>query len=263
MQFGMPTLIELKSLTDCAALCRELGLAFVELNMNFPAYQADRLDTARMREIAERYGIYFTIHLAEDMNPCNFDSRVASAYTETAVRTIAVAKALSVPVVNMHLHAGIQVTLPGRKIFLYEVYEAEYLKLLTAFREACTEAVGGSAVKVCVENCGNYAKLPYLQKALAVLLESPAFMQTFDIGHNAAADFSDEPTILARADRLYHFHIHDAKGSANHLALGDGNMDLAKYLALADAHHCRAVVEVKTVEGLRKSVAWLKENGRI
>jgi hypothetical protein len=34
MQLGMPTLIEIKSLEACAALCRDLGLAFVELNMN-------------------------------------------------------------------------------------------------------------------------------------------------------------------------------------------------------------------------------------
>jgi hypothetical protein len=32
----MPTLIEAKTLESCASLCRELGLAFVELNMNMP-----------------------------------------------------------------------------------------------------------------------------------------------------------------------------------------------------------------------------------
>lgn len=35
MQLGMPTLIEMKSIEACAALCRELGLDFIELNMNF------------------------------------------------------------------------------------------------------------------------------------------------------------------------------------------------------------------------------------
>ena len=49
MQFGMPTLIEIKSLEACAALCRELGLAFVELNMNLPEYQADKLDDIKLR----------------------------------------------------------------------------------------------------------------------------------------------------------------------------------------------------------------------
>ncbi len=30
MQFGMPTLIELKSVEACASICRELGLKFIE-----------------------------------------------------------------------------------------------------------------------------------------------------------------------------------------------------------------------------------------
>ena len=44
MDFGMPALIELPALEDCAKLCRELGLQFVELNMNLPQYQTDRID---------------------------------------------------------------------------------------------------------------------------------------------------------------------------------------------------------------------------
>ncbi len=39
MQFGMPTLIECRTLEDNLMLCRELGLSFIELNMNFPKYQ--------------------------------------------------------------------------------------------------------------------------------------------------------------------------------------------------------------------------------
>ena len=57
MQFGMPTLIENRSLEDNVALCRELGLQFIELNMNFPEYQTERLektdDLLRLAEQAE------------------------------------------------------------------------------------------------------------------------------------------------------------------------------------------------------------------
>lgn len=34
IDMGMPTLIELPEIEDCAALCSKLGLQFVELNMN-------------------------------------------------------------------------------------------------------------------------------------------------------------------------------------------------------------------------------------
>ena len=39
ISFGMPTLIELNTLEESAALCRELGLKFIELNMSFPQNQ--------------------------------------------------------------------------------------------------------------------------------------------------------------------------------------------------------------------------------
>jgi hypothetical protein len=43
MQYGMPTLIEYKSLKENVELCRALGLDFIELNMNLPQYQAESL----------------------------------------------------------------------------------------------------------------------------------------------------------------------------------------------------------------------------
>ena len=38
MHFGMPTLTGLRSLEDCAALCKGLGLQFAELNTHLPEY---------------------------------------------------------------------------------------------------------------------------------------------------------------------------------------------------------------------------------
>ena len=259
--FGMPTLIELKTPEACAALCRELGLSFVELNMNLPEYQADRLDAWRFLEVANRYGIYFTIHLDENLNPCDFNERVAAAYTETALSAIAAAKQLSVPVLNMHMAPGVHFKLPDRKIFLFEAYKSVYLRKLIAFRDACAEAAGGAGIKICVENCGDFGGKPYIQEGLALLLESPVFAVTFDIGHNAAADIKDEPIVLQYIDRLFHMHIHDAHVKKNHLPLGTGELDVAKYLDLAKTHNCRVVLEVKTVAGLRQSVAWLREKG--
>ena len=44
MQFGMPTLIENRTLEENVSLCSSLGLQFIELNMNFPEYQVDKLE---------------------------------------------------------------------------------------------------------------------------------------------------------------------------------------------------------------------------
>lgn len=68
IQFGMPTLVENRTLEDNVALCSSLGLKFIELNMNFPEYQVERLEqTDTMLQIAEKAGVYYTIHLDENL----------------------------------------------------------------------------------------------------------------------------------------------------------------------------------------------------
>ena len=43
INYGMPTLIETSTVEECAKLCAELGLDFIELNMNLPQYQLDKI----------------------------------------------------------------------------------------------------------------------------------------------------------------------------------------------------------------------------
>ncbi|MBQ2530475.1 MAG: sugar phosphate isomerase/epimerase, partial [Treponema sp.] len=61
--------------------------------------------------------------------------------------------------------------------------------------------------------------------------------------------------------KLKHFHIHDGKENPpkNHLALGDGEIDLRSRLNLAEECNARCVLETKTVAALKKSVAWLSD----
>ena len=93
LQFGMPTLIENRTLEDNIALCKELGLSFVELNMNFPEYQIDKMENIDwFYKKADDAGVYYTIHLDEKMNIADFNPLVREAYLETVRRTIEVAK---------------------------------------------------------------------------------------------------------------------------------------------------------------------------
>ena len=264
-EFGMPTLLETGTVEACAALCRELGLRFVELNMNLPQYQPERIDAARLGRIAAEYGVYYTIHLDENLNVCDFNRRVAAAWRETVYETIGLAKALGCPILNMHLARGVYFTLPERRVYLFEEYRETYLGDLRAFRDACGEKIGPAALKICVENGGGYTAFEI--EALEVLLESEAFGLTFDIGHDKSGDGSAGAYILGRVDRLAHMHAHDAARAhdasahpacRDHLALGTGEVDAARYLALAAARGCRVVLETKTVAGLRQSAAWVR-----
>jgi sugar phosphate isomerase/epimerase len=108
-----------------------------------------------------------------------------------------------------------------------------------------------------VENTAGW--LEFQRAAVELLLESPAFGLTYDIGHNYCAKNADENWLLAHQDRLRHFHIHDSRdGHKDHLALGTGELDVKRYLDLAGELDCTAVVETKTVESLETSMGWIR-----
>lgn len=253
--WGMPTLLEAPGPMEAAALCRRLGLDFVELNMNLPQYQ--RWELSELQEAGERYGVGFTIHLDENLDLCDFNPRIADAYLDTLLEAIGAARKLHMPVLNMHLTQGVYFTLPGKRVYLYELYREHFLGRVKDAISRCEEAAEGQ-VSICIENTNVFA-LPFLQEALELFLQSSLFGLTFDIGHNHSAGNVDRPFILEHKNRLQHFHIHDAVGGKNHLPLGTGEIDLPWHLALAAEHDCRAVIEVKTVQALEQSVAWLRE----
>lgn len=256
LTLGMPTLIETGTLYECAALCGELRLDFVELNMNLPQYQIQTIDAASLKSIAEKYGIFYTIHLDENLNISDFNPYIADGYKRTVLETVALAKELGVPVLNMHLSRGVYFTLPDRRVYLFSEYKERYLKSVAAFRRECEDAVGASGILICVENSDGFTD--FQKEALGLLLDSPTFALTFDIGHDHGIGGQDEPFILENKERLRHMHIHDALGGKNHLPLGTGEIDLGRYLALAAERDCRVVLETKTVAGLRRSVDWLR-----
>ena len=237
--------------------------------MNFPEYQVDQLErTDDLIRIAEQAHIYYTIHLDENLDIADFNRLVSDAYLETVRRTIEAAKKLVVlrdrfgggsqPLtLNMHMNHGVYITLPDRKVQMYDRDFDTYMKSFAVFREKCEEWTGGSDLKIVIENTNGFRD--YEKKAVEYLLDSPVFGLTWDIGHSRATGEKDVPFILAHRDRLMHFHIHD--GSENppkdHLALGTGEINLAERLQLAESRNARCVLETKTVEALKESVQWL------
>lgn len=256
LKFGMPTLIETSSIDTCAALCKKLHLEFIELNMNLPQYQPGNINIPYFKEIADRYGIFYTVHLDENLNIGDFNPYVADAYRRTVAETIELSKKLSIPILNMHMSNGVYFTLPDKKIYLFSEYQEQYLESILRFRMMCEKAIGNSDITICIENCGGF--FDFQRKAIDILLGSPVFGLTFDIGHNHSCGGLDEPYIIKNTTRLCHLHMHDALGKNNHLPLGTGEIHLNQYLNLAQEQNCRVVLETKTVEGLQQSVNWLQ-----
>lgn len=258
----MPTLIETANLEECARLCKKLGLRFIELNMNLPQYQLHKIDTEKFLQIAEKYGIYYTIHLDENLDISDFNTYVANAYTKTVLETITLAQRLHAPVLNMHLSKGVYFTLPEEKVFLFSEYKEIYLESIKQFINACEFAIKDSQIKICLENTDGFTD--FHLEAIELFIKSPVFALTFDIGHDYCIGSRDENVILGYGEKLCHMHFHDAnKNGKNHLALGTGEIDLPKYIRLAEKNNCRAVLETKTVDGLKKSVEWIKKNVKV
>ena len=181
LQFGMPTLIENRTLEDNIALCKELGLSFVELNMNFPEYQIDKIeDIDWFYKKADEAGIYYTIHLDENMNIADFNPLVREAYLETVRRTIEVAKQFVALknkygkpqrplIINMYMHHGIYITLPHKKVQMYDRDFDVYMDYILSFIKMCEKWIGESDIKIAIENTNGFRE--YEKKAIEKMLE--------------------------------------------------------------------------------------------
>ena len=258
MRYGTPTMIETDTLRRCCEVAREQGLDFVELNINFPQYQLSMLDSEELIGLAKEFGIGYTLHLDDEMSIADFNDYVAEGYLKTVLDAIELAKNVGIPVLNMHLSRGAKYTLPDRVVYFFEAYQENYLKKIARFRDACTAAIGDAGITICVENTNGW--LGFQRAAVELLLESPVFGLTYDIGHNYCAKDADEAWLLEHQDRLRHFHIHDSRdGHKDHLALGTGELDIPRYLRLARELGCTVVLEVKTVAGLAESLNWMRE----
>lgn len=166
-------------------------------------------------------------------------------------------------VLNMHMHHGIYITLPDRKVQMYDRDFDTYMKSFIRFRSLCEEWIGDSDIIITIENTDGFRS--YEKKAIEYLLGSDKFGLTWDIGHSKAAGENDVPFIMEHSGRLRHFHIHDGIAESigqkgrNHLALGDGEINIQERLSIAEERNARCVLETKTITALEKSVEYLNE----
>ena len=252
MDFGMPYLLEMHSIEECCALGKELGLQFVELNANFPDCLLEKLDPAELHRFGRKYGLYFTLHIEEECDPFTFNSMVRASWLKSFRHALSIAAALQMPIVNMHFPHGVYVTLPDRRVYMYEACEADFQVNMEEFRQMCEEVLSGTSTCISIENTDGWK--PHEQRAIAYLLESPVFGLNLDIGHSHAIGDADEPFFRAHEKKLIHMHGHDGLGKKDHLALGDGEIDLAARFAWAKQNNARVVLETKTIDALQRSI---------
>ena len=260
MKYGMPTLVECEGIKECADLAFECGLDFIEINMSFPQYLPSSLDIDALRLIMKEKNLFYTIHADEQLNPFDFNPKVSACYFDVMRDTIRFAKALDIPVINMHLLKGVYVTLPGKVILLTDVYEKEYFTRVKEFIALCEEEIGDSKLKIAIENVDSNPFTESQLKALEFFMQSPVFALTLDTGHELCLGGKDTPVFDKYPNKLVHLHLHDSNGKSAHLPLGSADIDFKSKMAqLKSGNTC--LIEVKTADGLRQSLAALRAAG--
>lgn len=250
---GIPTLLEISSLEDTVDLCHDLGLSIIEVNMTRPEFLPKSLHKQKMLDFSGTYDIEFTLHLPEEMDLGTFHDPIRDAWIEYLSETIQWANDSGIDLATMHLWNGIYYTMPNRNEWLYEHYQAEYLKrIIGAFETVYRRKP--SSFQLCIENCGNF-HLPFIN----AVLENVDVGLTWDVGHDAGAGYSDKPYLESMIHRICHVHLHDVLNGRAHRELFSGVVDIDKVIRFMNSNGIKAIVEVKTEEALRRSIEKLHE----
>lgn len=68
------------------------------------------------------------------------------------VQSKSVAKKLQASMINMHMQHGIFITLPDRKVQLYETYNHSYMNDIRIFRALYEQVIGNASIQITIEN---------------------------------------------------------------------------------------------------------------
>ena len=124
------------------------------------------------------------------------------------------------------------------------------------------------SITMCIENQFENDSELLIKEIDAV--NDPRLKVCLDIGHaNANSNMPVEDWITSLGDRIHYFHLHNNHGKTNalgyntddeHLAIGDGTIDIKRVLELAEEHCPDAIWNVETkTKYLEKSITLLQE----
>ncbi|MGM9669832.1 MAG: sugar phosphate isomerase/epimerase family protein [Faecousia sp.] len=253
MKLGMPLLYEYGSIAENLRLARELALDFVELNLNF-GYCRREMEAGTVQPLLERYGIRATLHFYDEADLGSYPE-VVDAYMTLLERYCRAGRGY-VESVNLHLCPGPVVTIAGEKHYIYDKEYDDYIVRLLENLHRAERICRDNGMDMVVENT-DY--LPPFTRGAYRAMCAEGFRFCYDIGHDhTGGDVLDE---IRREVPLQfrEFHFHDGKdGKKCHLALGEGEIDLKKFKALAASSDAWVNLEVKQSADLRSSVPYFR-----
>ncbi|OPY34083.1 MAG: Xylose isomerase-like TIM barrel [Methanomassiliicoccales archaeon PtaU1.Bin124] len=254
---GMPALIEFSTVEENVLLCQELGLDFVELNMNMPYCFPENLEPRDLRMMAKDMDVVFSMHMPDDLDLGSMHEQIRKGTLDRAIEVVDWAVQADIGLLNFHINPGIYFTLPNYKVWIFDKYYESFEKnIIQAFGLLLDRARAGG-VQICVENVCNF-DLPFIQRVLVPLTKLPGMGLTWDVGHDAKTGFKERETLMKHEANLRHMHLHDHDGRSDHQVLFTGHLDILGLYYFAKNHDMSIVVETKTIDSLIRSISELK-----
>lgn len=257
MKLGIPALVEFNKLEQLVLTCTELKLDFIELNMNLPYNFIQNLNPQELKQIKDEHNIDFTIHMPDEADLGSFYGSVRQGYVDLFKDTIDFASEAGIKLLNLHMIEGAKMTLPDRKVYMYDEYSDEYVNNFKNSIEILSEIATKKNIILAIENSANFGKT-YIQKALDEAIKYSNVKLCYDIGHDAMSNYTDQPYLLSHQDKIAHMHLHDYTNKKDHQVLFEGELDIKKFLSFASEKNISALIEVKTKQALQKSLTNLK-----
>ena len=112
MKLGMPQLYEFDTVEENLGLAQELGLDFIELNLNF-GYCRKEMETGNLASLLASYNLEATLHFYDEADFGSYDE-VVGAYLALLEKYASLGQGY-IKQVNVHLNPGPVVTIAGVK----------------------------------------------------------------------------------------------------------------------------------------------------
>lgn len=258
----MPSLVEYGNLDQLVDLCLKLKLDFIELNMNLPYNFIENLEPTKLKKITEQTNIEFTMHMPDDADLGSFYESVRLGYVKLFSDTLDWAKESGVKLLNLHIIEGAKMTLPEKKVYIYDQYSEQFKHNFIRSLEELSSKATAYDITLAIENSHNFVK-SYIQNVLNKAITYPHIKLTWDTGHDAVSEFTDRKYLIEHEDKIAHMHFHDAKGKSDHQIPYDGDLNIEELINFANNKNIKMLIEVKTVEALEKSVNILLDRNLI
>ncbi len=246
-------------------LCHELGLQYVEIQVEHPYSPADlhKEGVMELREMFSGYGLIPLIHgPVYDINLASTKERIRQASVEITKDFIKLARRVDSQQVVIHAGKCPQDQVP---LLLARARECAFLSVskLALF-------ANDLGVKLGIENKQRSADREIVLTVDDHLQMTSEFQHlgvfaVLDIGHAFTTGERITDYIHALGNSLREIHFHDNNGETDdHLALGHGNVPLKEVVEALRAIDFSGVsiIEVKRKEDLRASVKYLRKLDR-